>query len=401
MKLSTLHRWRHRSLVGSAAVLSVMSVLPAVSVAQASTTRGTSCPRAESLVPGTTWHNHKLAPGISLSEGQKKDGKGLVKMHVLRVDTTAKGVSFAPLLHRIAQRSPLSKLAAGHKHLVAAVNTGYFDFFTGAPIDPLINKRAALVLSKKHQQVVGIGTNGAWQSGSVWLAAAAFAAGKSFPVAAVNEARPPTGLSVYNPAWGGTRVPARSDSSVRPVNGNKIQASKRGGFGGVSMPSNGYLLVARGSQAQGWLAHVPSGTAIGIAAAVKTNAHHPFVQAYGDGAELVQKAGVVRTIFTCNSANTKQPARTAIGFANHGKTVVIAAVEDHPGTSIHGLDADQMSKLMVQLGVSKAFLLDGSGSTEMLARLRHASRVSLRTYPADGQERIMPLGLGIMSSTVG
>ncbi len=402
MDIHSSGRRRRSSVVVIATALSAMSVMPAISIAHAAPARGGSCPRAESLVPGTTWHKHTLARGITLSEGSKRDSNGLVKMHVLRINTTTKGVSFSPLVHRIAQRSPLSKLAAGHKHLVAAVNTGYFDFFSGAPLDPFINNKAALVLSSRHQPVVGIGTNGVWQSGKVWLAAAAYAGGKSFPVSALNEYRPVNGLSVYNPAWGGTRIPTRSGTSARVVTGNKIQAlSGGGGFRGISVPSNGYLLVARGSKAENWLAGIRSGTAIGVAAAVRTDAPHQFVQAYGVGAEVVQRAGVVRTGLSCGSANTKQPARTAIGFANGGKTVVIAAVEDHPGTSIHGLDEDQMSKWMVQLGVSRAFDLDGSGSTEMLARMPHSSSLKLRTYPADGQERPMPLGLGVLSSKVG
>ncbi|MGN6474513.1 MAG: phosphodiester glycosidase family protein, partial [Mycobacteriales bacterium] len=94
-------------------------------------------------------------------------------------------------------------------------------------------------------------------------------------------------------------------------------------------------------------------------------------------------------------ANTETPARTAYGIADGGKTFVIAEVEDHPGTSVHGLDNNQMSGLMAQLGVDRAFDADGSGSTEMLARLPSSGAMTLRTYPADGQERPMPVGLGI------
>jgi hypothetical protein len=213
----------------------------------------------------------------------------------------------------------------------------------------------------------------------------------------------PAGLGLYTRAWGTSRVPSRSGNVIRPVIGGELQAPvKHFGFGGVTVPSGGYLIESRGSAADSWLSTLRTGTAIGLAASVRTDAPHPFVQAYGAGSEIVQQPGVARTGLSCGSANTKQPARTAIGLADGGKKLIIAEVEDHPGTWVHGLDEDQMSRFMVQLGVSRAFLLDGSGSTEMLARMpRSPSTISLRTYPADGIERPMPVGLGIMSHKVG
>jgi hypothetical protein len=396
-------RGRRTSLIRTAAVMSVMSVMPAISTAQAAPSRsGRGCPAAESLVPGTTWHNHSLAPGVTLSQGQRKDSNGVVKMFVLRVDLTTKGVAFSPLLHSLAQRSPLSKLVTGRKHLVAAVNTGYFDFFTGAPLDPLIAKKAPLVISDKRQSVIGLGTNNRWQSGMVRLRAAMFAGRTSHLLAGVNVDKLNSGIAVYTSLWGSSLVATRWGSVYRQVVGNKIQAAgNRGSYRGATVPSNGYLLVAKGQAAEHWLSAIATGTKIGIAATTKTTAPHPFVQAYGVGAEIVQRPGVVRTGLSCSSANTKQPARTAIGYADHGRKLVIAEVDDHPGTPVHGLDEDQMSKLMVQLGVGRAYDLDGSGSTELLARMPGASSLSLRTYPADGVERRMPVGLGIFSTKVG
>jgi hypothetical protein len=403
MTSSNLSPPRRRTTITGVAVATVLvTVLPVTSHAHAAQSRSGSCPPAESLVPGTTWHNHTLTRGVTLSEGSKRDPNGLVKMHVLRIATTTKGLYFRPLKHAIARRTPLSKLAAGRKHLVAAVNTGYFDFFTGAPLDPLINRGAPLVMSSHHQPVVGIGSTGLWQSGDVWLAAAVYAGGKSRQLNALNETRMPTGLGAYTSAWGSARVPMRSGMVARPVVSGKVQAPlRRFGFSGVSVPSGGYLLVGRGSLAANWLSGLRTGTAISVAATTRTSAAHRFVQGYGVGTEIVQRTGVVRTGLSCSSANTKQPARTAIGFLDGGKKLVIAEVEDHPGTWVHGLDEDQMSKLMVQLGVTRAFLLDGSGSTEMLARMPKTGKVSLRTYPADGVERPMPVGLGIMSRKIG
>jgi hypothetical protein len=161
------------------------------------------------------------------------------------------------------------------------------------------------------------------------------------------------------------------------------------------VPHSGFVVTSHGQSATHWLSSLASGTKTGLAGKVRTTTKQPFVQAYGVGVEVVQHKGQTRNDLTCASANTTQPARTAYGIADNGKTFVIGEVEDHPGTHIHGLDNNQMSGFMAQLGVDRAFDADGSGSTEMLAKLPSSGVMTQRTYPADGQERPMPVGLGI------
>jgi hypothetical protein len=45
--------------------------------------------------------------------------------------------------------------------------------------------------------------------------------------------------------------------------------------------------------------------------------------------------------------------------------------------------------------VTKAWSFDGSGSTELMAKMPGSTSLSIRNYTADGHERTMPLGLGI------
>ena len=90
-----------------------------------------------------------------MTAGTATDSRGTVNMHVLRVNLDSKNVSLRTAVHSLAERSPLSLLAQGHPHLVAATNTGYFDFRTGAPTDPLITASYPYVISTAHQAVVG------------------------------------------------------------------------------------------------------------------------------------------------------------------------------------------------------------------------------------------------------
>jgi len=124
-----------------------------------------------------------------------------------------------------------------------------------------------------------------------------------------------------------------------------------------------------------------------------TSTAKPFAQAYAVGSRLVHN-GAAKTGMECRR-RYPQPARTAIGFANGGKRLILAVIADDPGTPMHGLDADQTARLMHDLGATEAYMFDGSGSTEMLAKLPKSSALSMRNYPADGLERPMPVGLGI------
>jgi hypothetical protein len=391
-----------RSLLGAGAALVVglLAVTPGVGVANASSAHhhrhGGSCPAAESLVPKTTWHRHTLAPGVVMRHGVASDSKGTVNVHVVRADLARKSIAVHPLMQSIAQRSPLSALAHGHPHVVAATNTGDFDFVSGAPTGPLIVGTSPLVLSTVHQSVVGMDTAGRAEAGEVWLSSTLIAGSDTKNVVAINEAYPPSGIALYTSKWGSARIPGRWGDVSREVENRAVTAGRHSDRDTV-VPDRGSLLVAHGHAATKWLSALPTGTKLSISSVAETTAPEPFAQAYGVGTELVAQRGVARTGFTCDSSNTTQPARTAIGFADGGRRLILVVVSEHPFSSQHGLDEDQMSELMTQLGVTQAYAFDGSGSSELLARVHRTSALTLQTYPADGQERVMPLGLGISS----
>lgn len=394
MDAQTFAHARPVRVVAGSALVALSAGLAATPAAHAAPSRwGPSCPAPETLVAGTAWHTHKLAPGITLTEGNKTDdnGRGLVKMHILSVVIGQAGVSFVPLMHNVANRSPLSKLAAGHPHLVAAVNTGYFDFNTGAPTQPLIANGQPLVISSHLQRVLGFNAKGGVQYGRVRLAAKLYAGKESYGLGGINDVYD-GGLQAYSPAWGDTPIPTGWGSDARSVVGDLLgtNAGRQ-----AHVPQGGFELLADGGSPSQWLSRLTSGAKTGIAAKVRQTTKLPFVQAYGVGAEVVKHHGQTRHDLSCDTASTVTPARTAYGIADHGKVLVIAEAEDHPGTNVHGLDANQMSGLMAQLGADRAWDVDGSGSTELLAKLPGDSSLQLRTYPADGEERAMPVGLGI------
>jgi hypothetical protein len=384
-----------RGAVAVAAAAAAMSLLvPGTALADrhpADAGYTTKCPPAEALVQGTAWHTHKLAPGVTLHEGKRKDARGHVDMHVLDVDVMNKHVRFAPLVRRLAQRSPLTSLASERAGLVAATNTGYFDYDAGTPLGPVVGDDQPWVSSATGATVVGLSTAGLVQAGHVALAGSVSTSTTSQPLIGLNTVRPTAGVTAYSSKWGRAPVFVPRDAVTRYVSGGRI-ARGVGQFDSAPA-SNGFLLVARGDAATKWLTSLSAGTTVRVNTRMTTSAAEPFAQAYAVGSRLVHD-GAAQTGMECRR-RYPQPARTAIGFANGGKRLILAVIADDPGTPMHGLDADQTARLMHDLGATEAYMFDGSGSTEMLAKLPKSSGLSMRNYPADGLERPMPVGLGI------
>jgi hypothetical protein len=380
-----------------ACVFVASSMLPLASAqlsapADASTGYTTNCPKPEALVSKATWHRHTLTRGVVLSEGSAPDPRGTVSMHVLTVDMTQPGISFRPLMLHLAQRSRLSYLASGKPHLVAATNTSYYDFYAGAPLGQVVNAAKPVTAFATAQRVVGIGTDHRVRFGHLRLVGSVTVGTKTHSLAALNVLHIPTGITLFTPTWGSRSIYLPSGGAVRYVYKGLVSS----GVGTwTTPPSSGHLmLVARGSTAKTWLSSLRKGQTVTTRQTAVADTPVAFAQAYQAGGTLVATPGVVITGLPCRIAYP-QPARTAFGMANSGKKLILVVVTDHPGTSVHGLDASQMSKLMVELGAAHAYLWDGSGSSEMIARMPSTGQLSIRNYPADGAERTMPVGLGI------
>ena len=204
----------------SPAASGALSPLP---TAGANAYPGAPCPAAEPLVPIAQWRHYTLKPGVVLYEGRAIDrnGAGRVQMHVLRIDVTHPGVSTKPLMGAVADRAPLTALVAGRDHVVAATNTGYFDFVTGAPTQPLVVNAHPLVISARPQHVIGFGDTGVLQTGTVSLGAQIDVDGEHYPVKGINDVDAGGILPFYS-SWGKATIPIGPRSTARSVVGNRL-----------------------------------------------------------------------------------------------------------------------------------------------------------------------------------
>ena len=233
---------------------------------------------------------------------------------------------------------------------------------------------------------------GGLQSGTVHLAAKLFAGKQAHDVSGINEplraaaSRPTTGVG-WTPAAEqlAGRTPARLSAEARRQCGSERPCSTgwlRADAAWAAAPTG--CRRSRPAPSTGLAGKVHASDQAAVRSGIRRR--------HRDGETNGQtRIGPV----TCNSANTTQPARTAFGIADGGKTFVIGEVEDHPGTGVHGLDNEQMSGLhgpaRRRSGVQRRRLRLDRDACEA-ARLSRLTRAPTRPT---GKERPMPVGLGI------
>jgi exopolysaccharide biosynthesis protein len=132
---------------------------------------------------------------------------------------------------------------------------------------------------------------------------------------------------------------------------------------------------------------------VGVHVSLTSSSRTPLTLGYGVGTHIVSN-GVAGTGLRCKRTE-RLPARTAIGWTADRRQLLLVAVDNHRSAKLHGLEPDQLARVMRDLGAAEAYMFDGGGSTEMIVRPRPGARLSIRNYPSDGRERLIPLGFGI------
>jgi hypothetical protein len=313
-------------------------------------------------------------------------------MHVLRVDVKNPHLRFGPLRRHVADRSKLSALAA-QPRLVAGTNAGFFDLGSGAPLNPLVLGGSPVFGPGAVSAAVGIGPDGLLSAANIAASGTVSGPTDSVPLAGWNSAQAAEGVSVYSTRWGTRPVPMPRDAVSRYVSSGAV-SSATGRSAAVS--ANRLLLVARGRVAAGWLRALNIGDRVSVRVSLTSSSRTPFSLAYSVGLHLVSN-GVAGTGFSCKRAE-RLPARTAIGWTAGRRQLLLVTIDNHPTAKarLHGVEPDQMARIMRDLGAVEAYMFDGGGSAEMIVRPHPGWRLSIRNYPSDGGiERKIPLGFGI------
>ena len=394
MSPKTSCRWQIAGVVAAAAAFSLIA---SPAMAQAAEPE----PSGLALINTT----EDLGPGINLNHVKSVDSRGWVDSQFLTIDLSDSAVSTDLLTSGVvASGGPLS-VAANKAGAVAGVNGEFFDIggSNAALGGEIQNGRLIKTADAGGREHVGVSQDGIAQLVNLAVDAKATFAGSAHKVLTINAANgggvPANGLVAYTSDWG-TYSRSRGFSGVANANlaevlvqnGKVVSVTAQGPAGAGEIPADGFFLVGRDAAATALRALKP-GDDVTLDYALTDDLAKQMKFALGEGGTIVRDGQVV------SGLDRSIAPRTALGFKDGGRTLVLATWDGPGGTGKGGIGIDREAADLVARGIETAVNLDGGGSSTLVARALGEDSVTVRNNPSDGQERNDPNGVGVFVAT--
>ncbi|HVV22461.1 MAG TPA: phosphodiester glycosidase family protein [Pseudonocardiaceae bacterium] len=291
---------------------------------------------------------------------------------------------------------------AARTHAVAGINGDYFEInASGRPLGGVVTDgqllksprpgyNAQLTVRPDGSMVIGPET----YSGTVTDGTA------STPLTSVNVVNDVAtgGITRVTPALGaasGLSVASVLVSGHQVANGFTVD-SVRTGLKAVPALAAGTEGLLGGGAGGTWLTtNVHVGDTLSISEKI-TPDNHP--QQLISGATMLVRDGAVYTDPTGTPPSGVNP-ETAVGLTKDGRHAIIVTLDGRAGESTAvGVSPAQVAGYLVQQGAYSGLLLDGGGSTEMVAREPGDTATSVMNTPSDGTERPVANGLFVYTT---
>jgi hypothetical protein len=352
----------------------------------------------QTAVPGESLEVDRVdlpvAPGIVLTSFDTFGRQGWLRVHVLNADLGNASVGVDLLADKVSDPR-VTSVAADSAHAVAAVNGDFFDITeTFAAEGPEVQNGVLRKGTNQSSTVATVGADRVARLADLMLQGTITIGGNQRPLAALNsEIVPADGIDVFTPLWGGglrTLIGAAGPYTELIVQNGAVSAINDK-LTTTPVPDGGLIIIGRGAAATA-LAGAQLGDGVSVTYAPATDSPAPLRMALGSGVTLVKDGNPGE--FGAQDGNKP---RTVIGWREDGHRLLLVAVDGAARFST-GISYDDLAALMIRLGATDAFMLDGGGSTEMVARVAGDAGVSVTNTPSDGNERIVANGVGLFAA---
>ncbi|HZM80599.1 MAG TPA: phosphodiester glycosidase family protein [Candidatus Limnocylindrales bacterium] len=358
----------HRSMIAVLLVLAGLGLVPSPATAATVT-----------LAPGLTLTDTTIAGPNTVDILTANLAEPTLKPRYLNPGTVGATATLTTMANRVGA--------------VAAVNADFFDIgVTGAPRGVGIDNGTLI-----HGPASGWNNVAALYAGRGGLASIFLNGVVTLPggarLTATNLNSPniaANGIGIYNALWGDQARSQVIDGSTRSreieIAGGVVTKVSTAPGGKLASGSVAVLGIDAGADAL-------AGVAVGDAVTVN------YTPRGGDGAVQVAVGGnlvLVQDGVVTTASHPKNP-RTAVGFSADGLRMWLVTVDGRSTASV-GMTYVELGNYMKSLGADDALNLDGGGSTTMVARMPGATSVSVRNTPSDGAQRLIPNGLGFVST---
>jgi hypothetical protein len=316
-----------------------------------------------------------LMPGVTYDRGVQFTPHGPVVIHVITSPRPTGLWGLHPVLANgiIQGRRTVTAMqkAVSTDATVAGTNGDLFTWADGHPSGIVLQAGVLKTPPHPSRSSVGLDAEGNLRVQRVTFFGTWRGLGQRRPLNGFNQAPGPNGISLYTPAWG-TRTPALPgdyEVVLAPFpaaypNQDLISAAVADGHdGGLAIPANGAVLVARGVTAQKLAAEAPVNTTITVRLGLKPD-WGDVVDAIGGGPVIVRDG---RPVFRANEAFApdqilpRQP-RTAVGQTADGRIIQVVVDGRQPGYSV-GMTNFELAQTLTRLGAVTGSALDSGGSS--------------------------------------
>ncbi|MEH7380184.1 phosphodiester glycosidase family protein [Bacillus sp. JJ1533] len=348
-------------------------------------------PAGKTLVSNQT--TSPIGPSVELTSFERFDARGWLNGEIMTIDLSNNSISTDLLFPgSVSSAKPLSEMAkkAG---AIAGVNGDFFDINnTKAPLGTVISEGKIVKGPQgSHTLTASVGKNGLGYISTILLDGKVKLPNGEVTLDALNQyGISKDGIGLYTSVWGSAE---RSQSGspvyeVMVVDG-KVTSVTEGAGSGV-LAENAFVLIGREKGAE-LLKDLAVGDEVTVEYAPKTDIDVSF--AVGGNIKLVENGEVIS-----NLDDTTSAPRTAVGFSEDRKTMILAAIDGRQ-TDSRGMTFKELADLMKEYGAHYALNLDGGGSTTMVARKTGTEDVKVVNQPSDGIERSVPNGIGIFAKS--
>lgn len=417
MSRSTSSRRRTRFLSAVAAV-SAMTIVSGAATATAapapSTQDVTGAASGNGWLPATpaAWDqvvDRTSTPAFTVTNGVTEHAdtidtvSGRQHTQVMNVDLTNSNLRLGTVEAGNVLSDPsdetISSMAA-RTGAVAGINGDYFEInATGRPLGGVISNGVVLKSPRPdYNAQLGIKPDGSMVIGPENFTGTITDGTAAHPLTSINVVNDvPNGITELTSALGATGNLTGPATLVlgHPSGTNLVVDSMRTvtSVPALTAPTEGLL----GAGAPGaWLSNtVHPGDTLNLADRIGPDQN--LTQLLSGATELV-KDGRPYTDPTGTPPSGANP-ETAVGVSKDGRHAILVTLDGRLGESTAvGVSPAQVAGYLVAQGAYTALLLDGGGSTEMIARQPGAHSTSVLNTPSDGRERPVANGLFVYTN---
>ena len=307
----------------------------------------------------------------NLNRFQARIGGASVAVSVVELDVSQPDFRMRPFWASPFQVPGLmdTQSAARRAGADLAINGGFFSRITHQPLGAL-----KVDNSWVSGPILGRGVM-AWTDSGDFLfdrvqfyEEAQLSSGQTLLISDLNSGYFRSGFSRYTPIWGRSYTTETDDEVAIVVANNRIvdiRTADEAESLTVTIPSDGYLIVARQMDAAAQARSLPVGEDIIVSTRATPDLLSLYPHAIGAGPLLMKDGSIVldaelerfRPPFP-----TQRAARSAVGLTGDRKLLFVAAGKGEEDT---GITLGEMAVLMQQLGSQQALNLDGGTSSTL------------------------------------